>query len=230
MQKTAKIFGRDVKLSMRDEGDLAIANELFLDHQYRYCDEVIRKAAHAVIDIGGHLGFFSLYASLLNPKVPIYSFEPHGGNFSLLKENLKLNRVKNVTAKNLAVANRGGEVLLKLSQEHLNHSLVHAIEDTGETQKANATTLEKILKQYDIEKVDLLKLDCEGAEFQIIEECPPEILKRVDYIFLEYHDWVPSGDHRGLKKFLETRSYRVQDFPNSKMPELGFLWCAKIQA
>ena len=89
MQKEVTVFGHKVLLSMRNEGDDAIANELFLDHQYRYCDDVIKEATQAVIDIGGHLGFFSLYASLLNPKVAIYSFEPHVGNFELLKKKPK---------------------------------------------------------------------------------------------------------------------------------------------
>jgi len=227
MQKEVKIFGKHATLNMRNEGDLAIANELFLDHQYRFCDEVLKKAANAVIDIGGHLGFFSLYAAILNSKVPIFSFEPHIGNFALLKQNLKDNRVKNVTAKNLAVSNKLGEIDLFISEEDLNHSTVHAIEETGEKQKVQAITLEKILTRHDLGQVDLLKIDCEGAEFPIIEDSPPEVFERVSNIFLEYHDWVPGGDHKRLGRFLEARGYRVEEYPNSKMPDLGFLWCTK---
>lgn len=227
MQKEVKIFGKTVMLTMRNEGDYAVANELFLDHQYRQCDEVIKSAEHAVIDIGGHLGFFSLYASLLNSKVPIYAFEPHIGNFELLKKNLKDNRVRNVTAKNLAVSNELGEVDLLISKEDLNHSTVHAIEPTDEVQKVQAITLEKILDRHRIGQVDLLKIDCEGAEFAILEDSPSKVLDKMSNIFLEYHDWVPGKDHRQLKKLLETRGFKVEDYPNSKMKELGFLWCQR---
>lgn len=227
MQKTVKIFGKTVTLSMRNDGDEAIANELFLDHQYRYCDAVIKEAKHAVIDIGGHLGFFSLYASLLNPTVPIYAFEPHNGNFALLKENLKNNRVKNVIPKNLAVSNTVGEVELLISREDLNHSIVHAIEPTDQVQKVQSITLEKIFDRQHLGQVDLLKIDCEGAEFAIIEDSPQSIFDRVSHIFLEYHDWVPNGDHRRLKKFLEACGYKVEKYPNAKMKELGFLWCRR---
>ncbi len=225
MQKEIKIFGKIVKVTMRNEGDYAVANELFLDHQYKYCDEVIKKATHAVIDIGGHLGFFSLYASLLNSKVPIFCFEPHIGNFELLKKNFKDNRVKNVTAKNLAVSDKIEEVDLLISEEDLNHSTVHAIEPTDEVQKVQTITLEKILDRHRIGQVDLLKIDCEGAEFAILEDSPPEVLEKVSNIFMEYHDWVPGKDHRQLKKLLEARGFKVEDYPNSKMKELGFLWC-----
>jgi FkbM family methyltransferase len=225
MQKYIKIFGKKVVLTMRNDGDYAIAHELFLDHQYRYCDEALKKAKNTVIDIGGHLGFFSLYASLLNPKVPIYSFEPHIGNFDLLKKNLKDNRVKNVTAKNLAVSDKIGEVDLLISKEDLNHSIVHAIEPTDEVQKVQTITLKKIFDRHNIGHCDLLKIDCEGAEFAILEDSPPELFDKVSHIFLEYHDWVPRKDHKQLKKLLEARGFKVQDFPNSKMKELGFLWC-----
>lgn len=227
IKKEIKIFGKTVVLTMRNEGDYAIANELFLDHQYRYCDEVLKKAKNAVIDIGGHLGFFSLYASLLNPEVPIYCFEPHAGNFELLKKNLKENRVRNVTAKNLAVSDKIGEVDLLISKEDLNHSIVYAIEPTDEVQKVQTITLEKILSRHDLGQIDLLKIDCEGAEFLIIEDSPPEVFDKVSHIFLEYHDWAPGGDHRRLKKFLEAKGYKVENYPNSKMKELGFLWCRR---
>lgn len=217
-----------VTLNLRNEGDFAIANELFLDHQYRFCDKTLKEAKNAVIDIGGHLGFFSIYASLLNSTVPIYAFEPHNGNFSLFKQNLKDNRIRNVVAKNLAVAKQAGEIDLFISQEDLNHSTVHAIEGTGEIQKTQAITLEKILTRHDLGQVDLLKIDAEGAEFSIIEDSPLDIFDRVSHIFLEYHDWVPGGDHKRLRRFLEARGYKVETYPNSKMKELGFLWCVKI--
>lgn len=212
---------------MRNDGDYAIAHELFLDHQYKYCDEVIRKAEEAVIDIGGHLGFFSLYANLLNPGVPIYSFEPHNGNFELLKKNLKDNRVKNVVPRNLAVSNKEGSISLLLSKEDLNHSTVKAIEPTGEVQKVQATTLEKIFDRHQIGHCDLLKIDCEGAEFAILEDMPKSVYDRVSNIFLEYHDWVPGKNHRGLKTLLESKGFKVEDYPNSRMQELGFLICKK---
>lgn len=227
MQREIKIFGKTIIVNMRNDGDYAIAHELFLDHQYRYCDEVIKRAKGAVIDIGGHLGFFSLYASLLNPTVPIYCFEPHIGNFELLKKNLKDNRVRNVTAKNLAVSNQIGEVDLLISKEDLNHSIVRAIEPTNEVQKVQTITLEKIFDRHHIGHCDLIKIDCEGAEFPILEDSPPAIFDRVSHIFLEYHDWVPNGDHRRLKKFLEARGFKVENYPNSKMKELGFLWCQR---
>jgi len=220
MIREVKLAGKLLKLELRNEGDVAIANELFLDRQYRQCDDVIRKAARCVMDIGGHLGFFSLMAATLNSKVPIYTFEPHAGNFELLKTNLKNNRIKNVFPKQLAVSDEVGETELQISREDLNHSLVKAIEPTGQTQKIQTTTLERIFEKNRIVKCDLLKLDCEGSEFKIIYGASNELFKKIDHIFLEYHDWAcpPKLERRGaghsseLKKYLQKLGYRVEQY------------------
>jgi len=212
---------------MRNEGDYAIAHELFLDHQYRFCDDAIKKAKNCVIDIGGHLGFFSLYASLLNPTVPIYSFEPHIGNYELLKENLKANHVKNVQSKQLAVSDKVEQVQLQLSKEDLNHSILTAIEPTGATQPVQTTTLERIFQKNNIGHCDLIKIDCEGSEFRLIYATPQSIFDKVSNIFLEYHDWIEGENSEELKRFLERKGFRVSKYPNNKMNELGFLWCEK---
>ncbi|MCK5616886.1 FkbM family methyltransferase [Candidatus Pacearchaeota archaeon] len=225
IQKEIKASGQSLVLTLRNDGDFAVANELFLDHQYRFCDETIKKAKNSIIDIGGHLGFFSLMTATLNSDVPIHTFEPHSGNYELLKTNLKNNRIRNVTPKQLAVSDSIGQMELQVSQEDLNHSLEKAIEPTGETQTVQTITLEKIFQKNRLSKCDLLKLDCEGSEFKIIYGAPKELFKKIDAIFLEYHDWIEGEDSNKLKSYLESLGYKVQKFPNNKMKELGFLWC-----
>ncbi|MBU0727226.1 FkbM family methyltransferase [Patescibacteria group bacterium] len=212
---------------MRNEGDYAIANELFLDHQYRFCDEAIKNAKDCVIDIGGHLGFFSLYASLLNSDVPIYAFEPHIGNYEILKQNLKENRIRNIFSRQLAVSDKAGQAKLEISKEDLNHSLVDVLEPTGNTQDVQTTTLERIFTKNNIGHCDLIKIDCEGAEFALLYATPASILDRVSNIFLEYHDWVKGADSNELKQYLEAKGFKVEKYPNNKIKELGFLWCRK---
>lgn len=227
INREVKAFGKTLNLTLRNDGDYAVANELFVDHQYRFCDEVIKKAKHCIIDIGGHLGFFSLMTATLNPTVPIYSFEPHMGNYELLKINLKNNRIKNVHPKQLAISDTVGQTQLLISQEDLNHSLEHAIEPTGKTQTVQTTTLERIFTKNRITRCDLLKLDCEGSEFKIIYSTTPELFNKIDHIFLEYHNWAGAGNSKKLKTYLESIGYKVEQFPNHKMPTLGFLWGTK---
>ncbi len=212
---------------MRNEGDYAIATELFLEHQYRFCDEAIKKAKDCVIDIGGHLGFFSIYASLLNSDVPIYAFEPHIGNFELFKQNIRDNKIKNVIPKQLAVSDKVGQAELQISKEDLNHSILTPIEPTGATQPVQTTTLERIFQKNNIGHCDLIKIDSEGSEFALIYATPQSIFDKVSNIFLEYHDYTEGHSSNDLKRFLEKQGFRVSKYPNNKMKELGFLWCVK---
>jgi len=227
MQKTLKLLGKNLNITIRNDGDEAIMHEVLVQREYRPCDEIIKNAQHAILDIGGHLGFFSLYASLFNSKVPIYTFEPHEGNYQLLKQNLKQNRVKNVHPKQVAVGAEQKQIQLQISQEDLNHSTTKALEPTGEIQAVQQTTLERIFKKNRIETCELIKMDCEGAEFDILYTAPDWIFEKTKHLFLEYHDWVEGQSSNQLKHFLEKKGYRVEKKPNQRVGEIGFLWALK---
>ncbi len=227
MEKTLKIFGHTLQLALRDEGDWAVAHEVFAAREYRLCEEAIQKAIHPILDIGAHVGFFSLYASLLNPQASLYAFEPHEGSYALLKQNIKDNRIKNVHPSQVAVGAEAGQIRLHLSQEHMNHSTAAALEPTGETQLAQQTTLERIFRKNRIERCALIKMDCEGAEFPIVYSAPEWIFEKTQALFLEYHDWTPGQSSGDLKVFLEKKGYRVQRIPNARIDGLGFLSCLK---
>lgn len=227
MKKAIKLLGKNITVNLRNDGDEAIMHEVLIQREYRECDEVIKKAQHAILDVGGHLGFFSLYASLINLKVPIYTFEPHEENYQLLKENLKQNRVKNVKSKQVAVGEKQGQIKLQISQEDLNHSTTQAMEPTGETQSVQQTTLERIFQKNRIERCELIKMDCEGAEFEILYHAPDWIFEKTNHLFLEYHDWVENQNSDQLKQFLEKKGYRVQKQPNKRVNKIGFLWASK---
>jgi FkbM family methyltransferase len=227
LQREFKLFGRILKISLRDRGDESVASEIFVKRGYKICEETIRNAQGPIIDIGGHIGLFSLLASAIRPNLPIYSFEPHNGNFELLKRNLKDNGIRNVTAIREAVSDRVGKADLLLSQQDLNHSLALAIEATGKTQTVATTILEKIFEKNKIERCGLLKIDCEGSEYEILYSTPKAVFDRIQALFLEYHEWSEKGLADALKIHLEKMGFKVKKIPNAKMGELGYLWATK---
>ncbi len=219
-----KAFAKTLRFLVRHEGDEAVLNEVFRRREYAPCEAVIQSAKNGILDVGAHAGFFAVYTAALNPTAPILAFEPSETNFAALKENLKLNHIKNVTAKRLAVAEKAGPVTLKLSADDMNHSLIAALEPTGAEEKVEATTLERILEKNRLERIDLLKMDCEGAEVEIVETAPREVLEKIGAVFLEYHDWDGAGRWRDMKRKLESAGFKVQHLPNARMKALGYLW------
>ncbi len=97
-----------------------------------------------VIDIGAHIGAFSVYAAERSGSGRVYSYEPHPENFSLLKKNLEINKVKNVIAYDLAISDKKGSSRFFLS-ESLNLSSLY--EKTGAFIPVETISLEEIFKK-----------------------------------------------------------------------------------
>ena len=178
--KTITYNKTPIKIIIRSDADDSVFNEIFVEREYKNVEPVIKNAKTQIIDIGGHTGMFAIYARILNPNVPIVTFEPENQNYKHLKENLKLNHIKNIKTKNLAVSNKEGQTALFLSEDSHNHSLTKKSEKTQITQ---TTTLEKIITK----QTDLVKMDCEGAEFEIIEKTPLKTLRLIKNLYIEYH-------------------------------------------
>lgn len=137
-----------------------------------------------IIDIGAHIGLFSLFASQYCKNGKIFSYEPVEKNFSILKENIELNKIKNIIHFNSAVSNQLNKLKIFMNSDDSAHSIFESDETFIEV---NSTTIKSIFDQNKIENCNLLKLDCEGAEYQIIESIPKEYFLKIDKMMIEYH-------------------------------------------
>lgn len=141
-----------------------------------------------VVDIGAHWGVFTAFAAARSSG-EIFAFEPHPANFSELKRLIRRNHISQVSAKNLALADKPGRVELYISQKSTRHSVTPMDPLTGEPASESISVpsinLQTALKGIDM--VDYLKMDCEGAEFGIIMNTPEAILRSIQRMVIEYH-------------------------------------------
>ena len=139
-----------------------------------------------VIDIGAQIGTFSVLAALQGANV--LAFEPHPENYQLLLKNIALNNVANkVTTYEKAILPTAGKEKLWIHPEntgaHTIHNLDHFKKGTfTKFINISSITLNSILK--DVKKCDLLKLDCEGDEYSILQNSD---LSKVSKISMEWH-------------------------------------------
>lgn len=242
MNKHVKIFGKDIEILVESDADNSVFEEIFTDRDYAVCDEAIKKAGAgggvggAILDIGAHKGYFSIYASVLNNVVKIFAYEPEEKNFAVLKENLKMNRVKNVFAKNVAVCGNDGVRELFLSEDSHNHSVVGEAFGGDVSRKVNcvsfATIIEKHLAKEGCENVALVKMDCEGAEFEILESADSsvngvEIFKKIKSFCIEYHEFLPEMKARRLVDVLKKHGYKVDARTSRYDRRMGMIWARR---
>ena len=186
-----------------------LLRDILLDDEY-----FLLKLKHAeiknLVDVGANLGIFSITARLLFPNAVIHCYEPNSQNLKYLNNN---GTVFNFKVFDEAVSLNNGRAKLIYSSKH----------DTAATLKNSSSgdiivsNLSTIIKRLNGQTIDLLKLDCEGQEFQILRDI--NSLKTVRFITLEYHlDFNRSENQLDeLKSLLKNSNFKIikEDSRNS---------------
>jgi FkbM family methyltransferase len=139
-----------------------------------------------IIDIGAHIGMFAIYAALRFPQVVIHAFEPFPENFERLKQNLDRNGITTVRINQQAVSGDGR--LLEMVTDALNSGGSTCHSRTLEYERRTgipSTTLDQIFDSLGVDKCKLLKIDCEGSEYEILFST--HSLSKVEYLSGEFH-------------------------------------------
>lgn len=211
-------------------------NDLNLDFQRNRCEFEILKAVFeereysdffpfykkaTIIDIGAHYGYFSIFANN-NTDITsrIIAIEPNKSNFLNLEKNIRECNILNITNLNFAVSGKSGISKLYLG-ETPNHSLfenylLHKDKNLG-FEEVKVKTLEEMIVDNDIDKIDFLKMDCEGAEYKIMENTPGYIFDRISTISMEFHDLKDSRcTGENLAGILIMNGFRIVKFNYEK--------------
>lgn len=139
-----------------------------------------------VLDVGGHIGLFSIYLGKRFPFLQIYAYEPFFLNQNLFQENISLNRVTNVCLRKKAVSGDGRLLNFKCSNINTGSATCqsHTLNEIQETD-IPSTTLDNIFEDNSISNCKLLKIDCEGSEHEILLNSNQ--LSRVSFLSGEFH-------------------------------------------
>lgn len=154
-----------------------------IENNYKLDDIPFRKGDF-VLDIGAHVGLVSIYLAKKHPGITIHAYEPVPENFALLKHHVRLNNTPNVRPHKLAVTADGRNQEMVRGAHSGGATAFH--EHEREPFIVRSTTVPKILKRYGIKNIRLLKLDCEGAEHEILAHANGW-LKHVKHIRGELH-------------------------------------------
>lgn len=228
-EHVVKLRRPPIRLTVRNAMDVWSVKETFLDAFYtRY--GVAPQDGWVMVDIGAGIGDFSIYAAYGRPNAVVYAFEPYSESYQLLIKNLTMNAIDNVVAFQQAVWRRAGQLVIDLSGgEPLQFSSREGISkrDEQDVVTVEGLPLEDIFEEQGIESVDLMKLDCEGAEYEILMETSSDALAKIQRIIMEYHDIDQTHNHLILIPFLEAEGFKVSHHVNVVHADIGYLFAER---
>jgi FkbM family methyltransferase len=140
-----------------------------------------------ILDCGANLGLASLYLKRLYPAARITAFEADPAIHEILVSNLQANGATDVEAVHAAVWTQPGEITFQCEGADSGSIQQFAAADVGRSRAVPAMRLRDLLLT---EKVDLLKLDIEGAEYDVLEDCR-DALGNVGAILMDLHEFDP---------------------------------------
>ena len=219
-----------------------VVNEIFTQRRYARPGFEIRPTDN-VVDIGANIGVFSLWAARQAPQGKVLAVEPTSV-IDVLKLNLEKNGITNVIPIKEAAGVDGQEWEFtnypgfnivnhrstwkpKLFTRFVIKLLFWKYQSEPVIEKVHVKSLERILDENGIDKVNYFKIDCEGGEYEIFRNLSARGFDRLEKIVMEFHEYSPGQDHRELVKLLKDHGFEMEihkNFLEYHFMKYGVLW------
>ena len=171
---------------------------------------------YSIVDIGTNTGMHTIpLGKMLKNNGKVIAIEPEKNNFEILKKNIKLNNLDNVIVINKGCFSKRSTLTFYLDGVGTGgHSLVN--KNVGDEEiKIEVDSLDNILKELKIKKVDLIKVDVEGAESDVLEGAVKTLKKFHPKIIFEAWD----NEHlKIVEKILSKFNYKIK-----KIDDMNYL-------
>lgn len=215
-------FNNGAKIEVQGKRCIQFLNSIFFNQIYG-----APAQQKTLVDIGANKGLFSVFFGSQLKNFRMYSFEPHPHTFELLQKNIKHNHLeKNIKTFQKCVS---GEPVASqtffVARESFDYSMFNEY-GTEEEVTVENITLQEIMDQNDLEEIDLLKLNCEGAEYEILMKTPLEYLDRIAEIRMEYHNFELDGktfNFAPLIGYLKKQNFTISNHLPYAL-EHGIIW------
>ena len=173
-----------------------------------------------VIDIGANAGFFDILLLSKIKNAQIYAYEPLSSNIEQIRSVASSNRRfdKSVIINPFAVTGTPCEMLRLFAQDTEDNQVVASSLKGFNTDNTKelwipAISFSEIMAGIPKEKVDLLKMDCEGSEYDIILNTPPDVVRRVERMLIEVHDIDSQFNINTFSQYIGELGYDVNYMP-----------------
>ncbi len=187
-----RVWKKPIFLSLKEGGGfyvkefmtLYIYKEVFVDKCYDY--PVLTVKDPVIMDIGGNTGLFTLRMKQLYPDSTVYTFEPFASNFNQLSATIDASKLKDVSAFPFGIGGKTRKERLYIHKNNIGgHSIMQSETNSDAYTEIELVSIQEIFKKLKITKCHLLKMDCEGAEYEIIKNIDRELAASIEKIVFE---------------------------------------------
>jgi len=202
--------------------DIAALNEILIEKDYG-----ASFPGYRILDVGAYNGDTPLFFAAYGAE-KVIAAEPAPDNYALARKNITdYPYSERIELLPVAVAAIDGEMTFHLAPRNPQCHTLSPTEENApyvtytEQVKVPVWSFARLVAPSGWEAIDLVRLDCEGAEFPIILETPPDVLKKVRKWVIEYH-----ADPQPLEKRLRELGYAVQRVKDFVLT--GIIWSEEV--
>jgi FkbM family methyltransferase len=183
------------------------------------------KRGDIVIDIGAAFGLYTITSSKqVGANGKVIAIEAHPGNYEMLNHNIKLNGLTNVIPLNYAVYSKETKIKLFLPDEESGYTMHHSVmfnylsskyplqgKDNEKFIEVNANTLDNLLQKNGISQVNWIKIDVEGAEFEVLKGSANILSTSKDInLLIEIHNPGDTNHYKQIIDFLKSYNFKIE--------------------
>jgi FkbM family methyltransferase len=194
-------------------------------HEDEIIDHFNTKQGDIVVDVGAHMGKYTIIASKqVGANGKVIAIEAHPGNYDMLNHNIKLNGLTNVIPLNYAVYSKETKIKLFLPDEESGYTMHHSVmfnylsskyplqgKDNEKFIEVNANTLDNLLQKNGIPQVNWIKIDVEGAEFEVLKGSADILSISKDIsLLIEVHNPSDIDHYKQIMDFLKPYNFKIE--------------------
>jgi FkbM family methyltransferase len=194
-------------------------------HEDEIIDHFNTKQGDIVVDVGAHMGKYTIIASKqVGANGKVIAIEAHPGNYEMLNHNIKLNGLTNVIPLNYAVYSKETKIKLFLPDEESGYTMHHSVmfnylsskyplqgKDNEKFIEVNANTLDNLLQKNGISQVNWIKIDVEGAEFEVLKGSANILSTSKDIsLLIEIHNPGDTNHYKQIIDFLKPYNFKIE--------------------
>lgn len=192
-------------------GSLDVLQGIFKEREHTKLKSFLGEKDKIIVDLGANEGFYTLKLKQNSPKARIISVEPNPVAFKLLKKNVKENKLRNVTCLNAAVSSKNGKINFEIAKGKTTVGGTRVFKKYRRKYKVrkilvNSITLKKLCQMYNLQKIDLLKIDTEGGEVGVLKG-GGKIWSKIKQVVIEYHKFQKTKPK--VMKFMLSHSFKI---------------------